>query len=174
MEDCLFLTLTQSKFHKFLSIAPELKETFQSMVENRTANSLKTIPIFQDLKENKPWNKLELLATLFKYEKFAAGDVLFKQGDPGDKFYVILYGTVSVTEASVGGAVVSKRKMSNGEFFGEISLLKEGIRTATVTALEPCTLLTLTKESFDKFLSIMPEAKQLLTEQVQRIHNGKI
>jgi len=83
----------------------------------------------------------------FKNEKFAAGKLFFDQGDKGDKFYLIKEGTVHIRRSEDGKTVIDK-ELHQGDFFGEIALIKEVPRTAKATAVSDCTVATLTKEEF--------------------------
>jgi CRP-like cAMP-binding protein len=69
----------------------------------------------------------------------AAGTVLAREGDLGDQFFVIESGTAEVTR---GDAPVAK--LGAGDFFGEIALIREERRTATVTATSPMVLIAMT------------------------------
>jgi CRP-like cAMP-binding protein len=71
------------------------------------------------------------------------GEAIIREGEDGDTFYVIADGTV---EVQVDGVV--RRQEGAGEFFGEIALLRDVPRTATVTALTPVTTLELGREDF--------------------------
>jgi CRP-like cAMP-binding protein len=78
------------------------------------------------------------LARRFEVEEFGPGHKLVSEGVAGYAFYVIDRGRVSVTHADV-----ELRTLGPGDFFGEISILGDGRRTATVTALEPVVVWTL-------------------------------
>jgi MFS family permease len=76
------------------------------------------------------------------------GQVIIRQGDPADRFYVIGEGAVEVTQVTDGGAPVVLRRMGEGEGFGEIGLLSGSPRTATVTAVGRGTLVALDGPDF--------------------------
>jgi CRP-like cAMP-binding protein len=158
------LKLDHSRFQKFFEIAPELKEPIESAIQTRTLEALKNIPLFRDeIVENKPWSKLELLATMFDYEQAAYGDTILKEGSEGEKFYLIIVGSVEVHIKIEDSPQVQYEKQIDflraGDYFGEVALLqKDGKRSASVIAKEPCMFLTLTKENFTRFLSLVPEA----------------
>ena len=99
---------------------------------------LRALPIFAPLSQP----VLERLAFDTEIVERPAGEI-FAQGDPGDRFYVIADGTVAVT---VDGAHV--RTESRGEAFGEIALLRDTPRTATVTATTPVTFYALGRDAF--------------------------
>jgi MFS family permease len=100
---------------------------------------LRSLPLFSLL----PRPELEALARAAESLEVAAGTTIVSEGDPGDRFYVITGGNADVT---VHGRLV--RELSLGDHFGEIALLQDGRRTATVTARTPCFLLALHKAAF--------------------------
>ncbi len=88
----------------------------------------------------------------------AASEVIIRQGDEADRFYVIVEGQVEVSQALPEGSSRILRRMGEGESFGEIGLLSGVPRTATVTALTAGRLLALDKEAF---LELVAESTQL-------------
>ena len=87
--------------------------------------------------------ELERLAEALVPVSAAAGEAVVRQGEGGDLFYVIVSGTA---EVSVDGTVV--REEGPGDYFGEIALLRDTPRTATVTAREPLELRALRRDAF--------------------------
>lgn len=90
-----------------------------------------------------PEATLEALAARLEPRRLEAGAVIFGQGDPGDEFYAVQSGRVSVT---VDGETISA--LGPGEGFGEIALLRDVPRTATVKALTEVSLYALDREHF--------------------------
>ena len=90
-----------------------------------------------------PQPTLELLAGRLILVQAAAGDVVFRQGDQGDRYYLVSEGRVDV---AVDGA--HTRTLESGEGFGEIALLRDVPRTATVTAATPVALFALERDDF--------------------------
>ncbi len=86
---------------------------------------LKSVPLFSGLEPS----ELELVSRSFKDRPFAAGQTVAAEGSGGVGFFVIESGEATV---SVGGE--EKRKFGPGDYFGEIALIDEGARTATVVA----------------------------------------
>ena len=60
-------------FQKFLAVVPEVESLFRQRVNVRTSERLRTIPFFRNVRENKPFCKLDLLGALFTFEEFAPG-----------------------------------------------------------------------------------------------------
>ena len=100
---------------------------------------LRLIPIFAPL----PAPELEGLARALEPVHVAAGTVVIREGDPGDRFYAVATGELGVTKD--GRDVTTLRR---GDGFGEIALIEEVPRTATVTALSGAELFSLEKEPF--------------------------
>lgn len=75
------------------------------------------------------------------------GDVVIRQGDPADKFFIIVEGKVEVMRED-DGATRKLAELGPGEFFGEIALMRDLSRTATVRAIEPSTLLAMERDAF--------------------------
>jgi MFS family permease len=100
---------------------------------------LRSIPIFAPL----PGTPLEHLAARLVPLRLGPGEVVVRQGDSGDRFYVVVEGEV---EVSVDGQVVSE--LGPGGYFGEIALLRDLPRTATATARTPVVLYALEREDF--------------------------
>ena len=86
---------------------------------------------------------LERLAQHVERVDVAAGELVIRQGDPGDRFYVVQHGRL-IVEAD-GRSVAT---LSAGDQFGEIALLRNVPRTASVTAVEPSELLSLERSEF--------------------------
>ena len=84
---------------------------------------------------------------------------MIQQGDPGDKFYILVRGTVEVLKAGPDGTEQRIRVLEDGDFFGEIALLKDTPRTASVRTLSQCVFLTLQREQFTSLLSHAPHLR---------------
>ena len=95
---------------------------------------LAALPIFAPL----PLQTVERLASQLVETRLPAGTVVFRQGDPGDRFYVIADGEVEI----------EGKRHGPGGFFGEIALLRDVPRTATVTTATEVRLLALEREEF--------------------------
>jgi MFS family permease len=112
---------------------------------------LRRLPIFAAL----PAPAIErIMANLVRLE-VPAGEVLIREGDEGDRFYVIVEGEVDVTRA---GERIATR--GPGDHIGEIALLRDVPRTATVTAATPLTLLALDREPFLEAVTGYPQARE--------------
>jgi MFS family permease len=118
---------------------PRLRRLDQLLGEPDGLPLLRTIPMFSPLEPK----KLEALAQQLGRREVAAGEAVIREGEDGDRFYVVESGRTTATH---GGQVLSSQ--GPGDPFGEIALLRDVPRTATVTADEPSVLLFLERDAF--------------------------
>lgn len=117
---------------------------------------LHSIPMLQFLDEN----ALAALADIFITERCPADRDVFREGDPGDKFYIVARGTLSVWINIPGGGRKRIRTMDDGDHFGEIALMMDTTRTATVHTNTDCILLTLARDPFLRLLEREPKLRE--------------
>lgn len=118
------------------------------MAKTDKTELLARVPLFQDLSKK----ELSALAGAAKEVSHPAGAVLATEGEQGLGFFLIVDGTAKVT---VNGR--TRRKLGPGDSFGEISLLDEGPRTATVTAETAIQLLGITSWVFKRVITANPQ-----------------
>lgn len=127
----------------------------------RAMTYLLNVPIFRELSAR----EMESLGRSMQERAYEPGAVIVRQGDPGLGFFLITEGKVEVTH---DGHHV--RDMVPGEFFGEMALMEERPRSATVTARERTKCLQLVKWDFRALLKENPElAVRMLEVVVQRL-----
>ena len=125
------------------------------------ASRLQAIPMLRSLDHA----VLATLADLFDTERCPAGREVFRQGDPGDNFYLIARGRVTAWVNTPDGGQQQVRTMDDGDYFGEIALMEDTTRTATVKTSTDCIFLTLARDQFLKLLDQQPQ----LRESVQHV-----
>ncbi len=137
------------------------------VVPARAYALLRALPMFAPL----PIATIENLAAHSETESHEAGAEIIRQGDHGEGFWVIDEGTVDV---SVDGRKIAQR--SAGECLGEIALLRDTPRTATVVAATPLRLIALTRSHFIGGVSAHPrsvhEAETLVDERLEVVPGG--
>ncbi len=99
--------------------------------------------------------------------KFRQGDVLVREGEPGDSFYLIKTGDVQVTTMK-GGEEVFLARLTPGALFGEVAVITGEPRTATVTALTDGEAIRFEKEQVKEVLRAYPRVAELLKKIVAR------
>ena len=133
------------------------------------AETLHKVPMFSRLE----LSKLKLLAFTSELCTYEGGEVLFEAGDAPDSAYVIMQGAVEILAETETGSVVEVVLGSN-ELFGELGVLTNAPRSATVRAREQLVALRITDEMFLKLLGENPEVAldvmRQLSEKLVRSH----
>ena len=114
----------------------------------------------------------ELVAVMAGLEllEFKTGDLVVAEGEPGDSLFLISSGLVKAWIRNREGRYVLVRRLGEGDFFGEISVLTGSPRTATVVAASPCELLELDRATLDGITAKHPRVREVL----QRFHDQRI
>ena len=131
---------------------------------------LRDVPLFSKIDHT----KLKLLAFTSENLIHEDGQFLFKEGEPGDAAYIVLKGKVSVfIETEKGSVEVAQLK--RGDVVGEISILCDMPRTASVKAVESVQTLKVTKDTFIHLLTEFPEiAIEIMRELASRLNKTNI
>lgn len=118
------------------------------------ADLLKEVPLFQFMDDA----ERAALAEQLDCVRFAGGEYVFRVGDPGDSLFVISSGVVEIYVKNDTGERIVLETASRGDFFGELSLLDSGGRSASAKAVEDTTALRLDQDDLDRFLKSNPAA----------------
>ena len=110
---------------------------------------LKAVPLFSSF----PDEQLRMLAGVVTRRSVTRSTTIMAAGDPTDSLYIILSGRLKVLMSDADGKEVILSILGPGEFFGEMGLIDDSPRSASVLAIEPCELLAIAKRDFKKCLS---------------------
>jgi CRP/FNR family cyclic AMP-dependent transcriptional regulator len=131
--------------------------------------ALKRIPLFAKVEPA----KLKLMAFASERAQYQPGDQLFHQGDTADAAYIILGGAAEILVDTPGGPL-KVADVGPGAFVGEIGILMDVPRTATVCATEPITVLKITKELFFRMVTDFPsigiEVMRVLAQRIEHMN----
>lgn len=142
-----------------------------SEVKFRLKELLSKIFIFSSLDPK----DMDIILNAMDFKRFRKGDTVIKQNDDGNELFIVEHGRLSCSKYQ-NGQYMQIRYYQPGEFFGELALLYNTPRQATITALEDCELLSLDRETFnhivrdsmisnsvkfEKFLSEVPLLRNL-------------
>ena len=122
--------------------------TLPPTVLEQIISVLEKVPLFEGLSRR----DLEHVAKLVRGRSLKAGELLFREGDPGDKFYILQSGSIEILKEKAGAEADRLAVKKAGDAFGEMALLTEAPRSATVRALEPTNLLVVSREQFEQLL----------------------
>jgi CRP-like cAMP-binding protein len=114
---------------------------------------LKQIPLFAGLDEP----DLAVMRRALVPKKYAKGEIIFRQGDPGGDLFIIARGKVRIFRLTPGGNETSINLFTRLDIFGEFSILDCEPRSATAQAVEPCVLLTMSGDKFVDYMDRMPK-----------------
>ena len=127
--------------------------------------SLRQVPMFKDIDPA----RLKLLAFTSERVQFAGGQRFFSQGDPSDSAYVILDGRASVLLNTPNGEI-QVAELGGNALVGEMGILSDSPRSATIAAAEPTTALRIDKRVFLELLAQFPQmALAVMRELAQRL-----
>ncbi|MCC6539954.1 MAG: ATP-binding cassette domain-containing protein [Bryobacterales bacterium] len=121
---------------------------------------LRAIPLLAGLDDA----VLAELSRAFSTELFSKDRYVFHEGDSGNRFYIIVRGTVEVLKTMAGGGDRRVEVLQDGDAFGEQALLMNAPRSASVKCLAECTLLVLGGEQFQSLIDRVPELRWKLRE----------
>ncbi len=134
---------------------------------------LRNVPLFAGLNEQ----QLEVLARTMVRKSVGRNSKIIGAGDPTDSLYIVINGRLKVLMSDEQGREVILSILGPGEFFGEMGLLDDSPRSASVVTLEACELLSISKtdfkrslaENFDLSLAVMRGLVKRLREADQKI-----
>lgn len=131
------------------------------MTEN-ISTALKQITLFSDL----PDENIAQLVEKVKEQNVSSGEILFREGDKGDSLYFILSGQLEIFRGGDGADKTTLAILGKGEYFGEMAILEEKPRTASVSALRDSQLLELCREDFTTLLERNPSLALKMTSAI--------
>ena len=135
-------------------------KTFRAQVDRNyrkraLENHLRGVPMFAELSAD----FIEHLKASVELLRFAPGQVIARQGDAADSFYLVRIGFVKISENYPGGELVLAY-LSRGDYFGEIGLLGGGVRTATCTALDHVEVVRVSGDDFREMVERFPNVRR--------------
>lgn len=163
IEESVLLETKRNQILKIMASVPSVKEAVDSVFFLRVLKA----KIFQDA------DPLFLARIAAKAEivEFKKGDVFFAEGDEGDHLYVILKGSVKISRRNAAGNDVAQTYLSAGNYVGEMALVDDGPRNATVTAVVPCITRRISKA---QFLDLLEESSQTREDVLRLVAERKI
>ncbi len=155
--DCVMLEMLRNVLD-IIQRNKTLKAQLDANYKKRALDDhLRSVPMFASLTQE----FIDLLRNRVELVKFGQGDVICRQGDIADYFYLVRLGFVKVSEPHPGGELVLAY-LGRGGYFGEIGLLGEGRRTATCTALDHVELVRIHADEFGQMMQQFPDVRHSL------------
>lgn len=116
-------------------------------------DSLVSLPFFDKCQAS----ELDELTKRLELRQYAKGEFVFREGEPGTFMGFVLKGTLEVMKENTKGQLKSLVLIKKGFAFGEMALVDNYARSATIMAKEPCILLAFSKESLEELVEQHPE-----------------
>jgi small-conductance mechanosensitive channel/CRP-like cAMP-binding protein len=130
----------------------------QSM--RQIAQELQAVDFLHELDEE----EMRILSAAVQVRHFGAGEVVVREGDPGDAFFIIRRGVVEVTAKGADGRQVHLDELTSPAFFGEMALMTGEPRNATIRARTDVQVLKMTREALTELFRAHPEAAVQMSE----------
>lgn len=124
------------------------------MASRADVSFLRSVSLFQDLDDA----DLQAVLPRLRERRLRRGEVLFREGDPGNEMYLIRSGQVVISKHVKGRVDQVLASMGPGEFFGEMSLIDRQPRSATIQADRDSLLLSLDPDSLERLMETNPRA----------------
>mgnify|MGYP000365605441 CR=1 FL=1 len=164
------LEMAKADLDQVVSEFPRVKEVLVKFYRERVLeNLLADSPLFKDI----PVAELHKFRDAFSWLEIPAGQAIVKEGDPGDSMFLIKAGEVLVqTKHPITNETVELAKLKGGDFFGEVSLIKNKPRTASVVAVTEAEVMELSRNDFQAIASVHPHLGSALEQTIeQRVEN---
>jgi putative peptide zinc metalloprotease protein len=164
IEPLFLLSLRATDFRLALDAHPEGRSAFEKLADDLLVTKL--------LKQASPFStldgeRLRHLAARLEHLEVSTGETIIRQGEAGEECYVLRSGRVEVLTSEAQGDERILATLDPGSLFGEVALLTDGTRNATVRALEPCTLLVLRRTDLLEVLGEDRQTRERMLELVR-------
>jgi CRP-like cAMP-binding protein len=121
-------------------------------MQDSITERLKSISFFSDMSDH----DLQQIAEITEEKTYAKGEAIIEERTSAERFFIIYRGKIEITKQFEDGEQFVLAVHSDGDFFGEMALLDEGPRSATARAVEPTTVLEITRSDFETLLYKAP------------------
>lgn len=144
------------------------------MTSDAILERLKAFSLFTEIAQDR--ERLKIIAEIMKHETAKAGEYLFKEGDAGDELYLLLKGEVEITKHTSQQeeyTIVDFTEKDN-VFFGEMALLDEDVRSASILLKKDCEFLTINRADFVELGKKHPGICLPITQVINKILCGRL
>ena len=121
-------------------------------------SALRNVPLFADFEDG----ALNELAQLFTVQSFRKHQTIFREGDPGEKFYVVVSGSVAVVRDAGEGRETILSLLTTNDFFGEMSVFDSSVRSAGIRTLTPAEVGVIHRDDFLALIDRSPRIGRAL------------
>lgn len=172
-EKCLFISVGKKTFENFCAVCPQLKEKMREVMKQRMVSKLSSLGI--PFLDGIPPSSMQLLTDQVEVQDYNEGEIIFSEGDVGNRFYIVVHGGVKVEKVErneplsvhdnldhIGITRTDSTRnlgiLKAGNYFGEMALVSDTPRSATVTSVDKTILLSVDKDSFRTIFANNPNS----------------
>lgn len=172
-ERSLFISVGKKTFENFCAVCPLIKEKMREVMKQRMVSKLSSLGI--PFLDGIPPSSMELLTNQVEVQDYDEGDIIFSEGDVGNRFYIVVHGGVKVEKVEKDEPLSSQEReehdeksrkdstrnlgiLKAGNYFGEMALVSDSPRSATVTSVDKTILLSVDKDSFRTIFANNPNS----------------
>jgi small-conductance mechanosensitive channel/CRP-like cAMP-binding protein len=146
----------------------QIDEETEKLTEERRVTKVRSYLDGVELLAGLSNTELNKLAAVVAERRYAAGETIVRQGDPGDEFFIVTSGKVRATVRREKAPTVDLGVFDPGFHFGELSLLTGAPRRATIAAIEDTDLLVINKENFQEIIAAHPKVANKLSKAIEK------
>ncbi|MDX8392665.1 MAG: cyclic nucleotide-binding domain-containing protein, partial [Mariprofundaceae bacterium] len=163
--ECSILMVDRSTFDGWVEQHPEMRKTVEDFYRQRVLKRLLAItPVFEAV----PKDARMVLVEKFTLRTFEDGDVIMREGEVGETFYLIRSGIVALMVSGPENKKALQASLSEGDFFGEVALLTGRPRTATIHAKGSVELMELSRSDFDLITQEYPSVREVVQNYMRK------
>jgi len=163
--DCTILMINRETFDAWVEKHQEIRTTVEEFYRQRVlARVLAITPVFEGV----PSDARMALADQFALRTFEDSELIMKQGEIGETFYLIRSGSVALSVTDPSGEEVFSSTLEEGEFFGEVALLTGRPRTATIFAKGAVELMELSRSDFELLAEKYPSVREVVQSYLRK------
>ena len=166
LTDVNVMAMDSETFRHWVDSSPMIEDEINSLIAQRVSVEEALELIEDELVVDVAFDNPDTAA---KYaERYAPEEYILRQGDPADKFYIIIDGYVTVTHTTPDGEEYVLSHLTHGDYFGEIGLLDGSERIASVRALTAVRVVSFGRDTFRQWMNRSPESRGEIEETARR------
>lgn len=160
IDELYLLEIPSEVLKELMKISPKFKELIEGKYTERAVRTyLRKVPLFGNLSDT----MIKELEVKVQLKSFNQGDIIFREGNPGDSLHIIRNGFVKITKQHANKDQIIAY-LAQGSYFGEMALLEDEKRTATVSAFTKVETIQVLKQDFDALLGTDPKLAEEMAD----------
>lgn len=168
-EDAVLFRIDYKDFQKLLDDTPELRQYYEKYIQDKSVINFLRLTTFMG--SLPPKQVISLLKQL-ESRSFSKDDLIIKEGDAGDRLYIIKSGEVKVVTDRDGKEVVLNY-LVEGDYFGERALILDGPTVASVIATKDTECFSLSRSNFNKLIGSGPKIRKQMLDRIEQYNVGE-